>query len=249
MTVKVGCCGFAVRGGRKAYYRVFSLVEVQSTFYQLPRVETVRRWRTEAPEAFEFTLKAWQAITHPSSSPTWRRIKPRPPADRVSSYGYLKPTPENVEAWGMVSEIAKALRAEIVVVQCPPSFKATEENIVNVKRFFRVVDVEGLTVAWEPRHSSWSTQVVRDVCEEAGLVHVVDPFKSETATRDRSPVYFRLHGLGRRPYIYKYTGEDLEKLYREYVAPLDEAGLDVYILWNNVHMAEDALRFKNLYLR
>ena len=67
MGVCVGCCGFPM--GRKAYFQRFSLVEVQQTFCKPPRLETLARWHQEAPEGFEFILKAWQLITHePSSS-------------------------------------------------------------------------------------------------------------------------------------------------------------------------------------
>jgi uncharacterized protein YecE (DUF72 family) len=55
--VKIGCCGFAV--GMKDYFRQFKLVEVQQTFYKIPRLETALRWREAAPTDFEFTLKAW----------------------------------------------------------------------------------------------------------------------------------------------------------------------------------------------
>jgi hypothetical protein len=36
--VKLGCCGFP--GGRKGYFSQFHLVEVQQTFYKMPRLET-----------------------------------------------------------------------------------------------------------------------------------------------------------------------------------------------------------------
>ena len=48
---------------RAAYYRTFRLTEVQQTFYQPPRVQTLAAWRREAPREFEFSLKAWQLIT------------------------------------------------------------------------------------------------------------------------------------------------------------------------------------------
>lgn len=248
MSVRVGCCGFTVKGGRKAYYRLFDLVELQSTFYQLPNPDTARSWRMEAPERFEFTLKAWQAVTHPLDSPTWRRAKWRPPLEKSSRYGWLKPTEENLDAWNRTAEIARILHSKIVVVQCPPSFQATEENVSGLKMFFKKAYVEGLTIAWEPRHSSWTQNLVRSICLELGLIHVVDPFKDRCATEDVSPVYYRLHGLGSRPYVYKYTDEDLRILYDRYVSPLLERGVEVYLLWNNVYMAQDAEKFKKLYV-
>jgi len=55
--VKVGCCGFS--GGMRNYFGHFRLVEVQQTFYKLPKLETALKWRSQAPADFEFTLKAW----------------------------------------------------------------------------------------------------------------------------------------------------------------------------------------------
>lgn len=71
--VKIGCCGF--RSSRESYYPLLPAVEVQHTFYQPPQLATLAKWRKEAPADFEFTIKAWQLITHQSSSPTYRRLK------------------------------------------------------------------------------------------------------------------------------------------------------------------------------
>ena len=71
MIVKVGCCGFPI--SKNKYYDEFGIVELQTTFYNIPREKTLLKWREEAPEDFEFIVKAFQGITHPMSSPTWRR--------------------------------------------------------------------------------------------------------------------------------------------------------------------------------
>ncbi|MGB9880578.1 MAG: DUF72 domain-containing protein, partial [Anaerolineae bacterium] len=51
MIIHIGCCGFPV--ARNKYYERFSLVELQETFYRLPRLETVEGWRQQAPADFE----------------------------------------------------------------------------------------------------------------------------------------------------------------------------------------------------
>jgi len=89
--VRVGCCGFPV--SRKRYYESFRVVEVQQTFYKLPSRETLERWRREAPPDFEFTVKAWQVVTHPPSSPTWRKAGLKPEPGKEDRYGFLRPTP------------------------------------------------------------------------------------------------------------------------------------------------------------
>ncbi|MGH8729330.1 MAG: DUF72 domain-containing protein [Burkholderiales bacterium] len=73
--IYVGCCGFPM--AKPEYFKRFPTVEVQQTFYQPPRPETLRNWRRAAPPEFQFHLKAWQRITHESSSPTYRRLKAR----------------------------------------------------------------------------------------------------------------------------------------------------------------------------
>jgi uncharacterized protein YecE (DUF72 family) len=71
--LKVGCCGF--RSARADYVQLFPVVEVQQTFYQPPQISTLKRWREDAPTDFEFTIKAWQLITHEARSPTYKRLK------------------------------------------------------------------------------------------------------------------------------------------------------------------------------
>jgi uncharacterized protein YecE (DUF72 family) len=48
-----------------AYYaRQFTTVEVDSTFYRIPRAETVEEWKAQMPAGFLFSLKFPQVITH-----------------------------------------------------------------------------------------------------------------------------------------------------------------------------------------
>jgi len=57
--VKVGCCGFA--GSMKDYFRKFKIVEVQQTFYRLPKEKTpivylrLHGLRKEINHAYKFT--------------------------------------------------------------------------------------------------------------------------------------------------------------------------------------------------
>ena len=88
MTIWVGCCGFPI--AKSKYYAQFKLVEVQQTFYQPPRVKTLEKWRAEAPPDFEFTLKAWQLITHEPKSPTYRRLTLSWPQEKFLNCGSFK---------------------------------------------------------------------------------------------------------------------------------------------------------------
>ncbi len=246
--IRVGCCGFPFKGGMKAYFEKFDLVELQSTFYRLPKLSTVENWRRQAPEVFEFSMKGFQGLTHPADSPTWRRSGLKLSSEGSKEVGFLRPTKINYEAWEKTREVAETLKARIVVLQCPPSFTCTNENVKSMGVFLKTIERGKLMLAWEPRHESWKPDIVRKLCMELNLIHVVDPFKSETQTYDVNPVYYRLHGLGSKRYGYKYTDEDLKILYERYVKPVQNRGLDIYILWNNTYMGEDALRFKQMYL-
>lgn len=230
----VGTCGFAMK--RQEYYRTFPVVEIQQTFYKLPRVSTGVRWRAGSPANFEFTIKAWQLITHEPSSPTYRRLtKPIPPESK-ERYGAFRPTEEVAEAWIRTRAFAAALGASIIVFQCPPSFTPAPEHIANLYRFFTTIDRTGWQAAWEPR-GAWASDTIRGLCRELDLIHVVDPLK-ETALHGAIR-YYRLHGV--TGYRYVHTDQDLECL-----KTACGGDLPTYYLFNNLFMAEDAVRFQAL---
>ncbi len=244
MIIKVGCCGFPV--ARRRYYERYKLVEVQQTFYKLPSIDTLRSWRAEAPSDFEFTVKAWQVITHPPTSPTWRKAGIKIDPSKKDKYGLLRPTKENFEAWEKTLEAARALDAKIIVVQTPPSFGYSEENLRNAIEFFRSAAKPGIIIAWEPR-GTWhdNPDAVRKVVEETNVIHVVDPLRHKPV-KVTETMYFRLHGLGGREvnYKYKYSDEDLEKLSNTILEL--EGAKEVYVLFNNVYMFDDADRFRTI---
>jgi len=51
------------------YAKYFNLVEVNSTFYNLPAEETIINWNKRVPLSFRFIIKAWKNITHDPFSP------------------------------------------------------------------------------------------------------------------------------------------------------------------------------------
>lgn len=233
MSLLVGCCGFAE--AQKAYFEDFPVVEIQQTFYRPPQVKTARRWRAEAPEGFVFTIKAWQLITHQPDSPTYRRLGRTIPEEETDRYGSFRPTEEVLAAWRTTREIAAALGAAVIVFQCPARFTSDREHIDHLRRFFSAIDRDGFLLAWEPR-GDWPADAVRGLCAELDLIHCVDPFKSRCLTK--GPVYFRLHG--RTGYRYRYTAEDLREL--QTLGAKEEG----FVLFNNMTMKEDALRFLGL---
>lgn len=232
--IRIGCCGFPV--ARQKYFDTFSVVELQQTFYQPPQVSTIQKWRKEAPLDFEFTLKAWQLITHEPSSPTYRRLKIKIPQPKEKNYGSFKPTDEVCAAWEKTKEIADALHAKIIVFQCPASFEPTAENKSNLKRFFSSIKSDKYIFAWEPR-GKWEEKEVESICKGLNLAHCVDPFESKSTYGKIR--YYRLHG--KTGYRYKYTEEDLIVL-KGFI----REKTDSYVMFNNISMYDDALSFKKL---
>ncbi len=232
--VKVGCCGFGV--ARARYYKNFEVLEIQRVFYQFPKLETILKWREEAPKEFEFSLKASQLITHLPTSPTYRKLGYSIPEKEKPEYGFFKPTDAVFEAWEKTLKMAQLLETRIVIFQMPPSFHPTVENKRNMRKFFRKIKRRGLILIWEPR-GDWDRKEIKSVCYELGLIHCVDPFKAETVSGEFS--YFRLHGIS--GYNYRYTDRDLRKLKVKC-----EEKSEIYCMFNNVYMFEDASRFKKM---
>ena len=217
--IKVGCCGYPV--SMKKYYEKFSLVELNTTFYNYPRTSTVEGWRKKAPEDFEFTVKAHQDISH--------KFK-------------LKPEKECIEAFEKMKEICKILKAEILLIQTPASLRP--DKLEEVEGFFRKVNRENLRLVWETRGPAWETleirEKLREKLRELDVSHVTDPFKM-LPVYTGEVAYFRLHGLGEKLYYYQYSDEELRRLY-ETLKKYEEKA-EVYVLFNNLSMFDDALRF------
>lgn len=232
--IKVGCCGYPV--ARRKYFPKFKTVEIQTTFYNPPNPKVVEKWKSEAPKGFEFTMKAWQLITHSPKSPTYKKAKLEIPNEKLRSYGFFQSTPEVLKAWEKTEETAKILGCKVIVFQSPPSFLPTHENMKNMMAFFNQIDRKDYIIAWESR-GKWKEDKVRKICTDLNLVDCVDPLKRTPTVSE--PAYFRLHG--KRGYKYKYSLKELQE-----IGELANNLNDVYVMFNNVYMFEDSLRFLQL---
>ena len=243
--VIVGCCGFPT--ARKRYYSVFKVVELQNTFYDLPSVDWAESLRREAPEDFEFTIKAWQVITHPHTSPTWKKMKKKV-VGNVENYGYLKPTRENLTALEKTVEVARALKAKLIVLQTPSSMPNIEETIKNVDAFFEASRsiIKDEILGWEIRGPLLNNPRLVRVLERNDVVQVVDLFRVRNPFKGTHRLlYTRLHGIGPGEvnYSYNYTDEDLERLHEMLIEEDYDIG---YVMFNNVRMFDNAQRFKEI---
>jgi len=218
--IKVGCCGFPT--SMKKYYESFSLVELNSTFYQYPREKTVEGWREKAPQDFEFTVKAHQDISHKAK---------------------MRVNETCLQAFERMKQICRALNSRIMLIQTPGSFRP--DRLGDAEKFFEEINPEDLVLVWETRGPAWEKPEVYkklgQILEKLDVTHVTDPFRVMPAyTGDIA--YFRLHGLGEQMYYYQYSDVELRRL-RGLVTPYEKKGKDVYVLFNNLSMFDDGVRF------
>jgi hypothetical protein len=102
--IRIGCSGWNYQHWRNGvfypprlpprrwldyYARHFDTVEVNSTFYRLPRENAVANWVSETPPDFLFAVKMSRYVTHIKRlrdlSPASSSSTPHPPAGRVAS--------------------------------------------------------------------------------------------------------------------------------------------------------------------
>jgi len=233
--IKVGCCGWGC--AMSSYFNSFPVIELQTTFYKLPKLKTAQRWRKAAPKSFEFVVKAFQGVTHPPKSPTWRKF-----GQPLRGAGYLKPTRTVEQSWKKTLEICRALQSSICLIQLPASFKDTKENLRNAEKFLSSASKE-IKIAIELR--GWSDRNIKRICKKFSLIDCCDPFARMPLLRGPT-AYFRLHGSppGPRLYNYSYTRKDLENL-KQKLSKLKAR--KIYCMFNNGYsMVRDAKRFQNM---
>jgi uncharacterized protein YecE (DUF72 family) len=238
MAIKLGMCGFTI--GASSYYAQFPVVEIQQTFYDPPPQGTIARWRAQAPADFEFTMKAWQVITHAARSPTYRRMKRSFTDHQRAEAGDFKLNETTLYAWAETLAACNTLHATKILFQCPASFKPTDENVAAMREFFRAIErPESVGLVWEPRGAAWTDDLVRSLCTDLDLTHAVDPFVRPSVTPDL--LYWRLHGNGSA--YASYTDEELLKI-RDWL-PQDPS-VDTYLLFNNIPRVKDVRRLREL---
>lgn len=245
MKIRVGCCGLAGLSLSK-YAELFDTIEINTTFYKLPRKETAERWVESTKGKLVFCMKAFQAITHPVTSPTWKRAGTQKPQINVENYGHLKPTKENVEAWNKTLQICKVLQADVCAIQLPPSFICTDTAVNDASKFFKMIR-RTVNIGVEFRHKSWIENIAntKKLIKNAMLIHITDPLK-ETPVSNTPICYYRLHGLGKQLYKYNYTDDDLQKLKK---LVFDIKCSNAYVMFNNLSMRDDALRFREIIIK
>jgi len=235
--VEVGTCGFCE--GHAKYYRDFDAVEIQQTFYRVLQEKTLERWRTEAHEGFTFSIKAFQGVTHPPNSPTWRRSNVKP----GRGVGLLRPNSEVLHFWRLTLREAEILGARFILIQLPRSFKESEESFTNAERFFGIAERKDFEIAVELR--GWSEKGVKRFVRAFDVIDVTDPLV-RIPLHKGDVNYYRLHGRyekGRIIYRHSYSEEELERA-KERILGWNRS--ESFVFFNNSNMCADAKRFREI---
>ncbi|TCJ12086.1 DUF72 domain-containing protein [Flaviaesturariibacter flavus] len=198
---------------RLTYYAsLFTSLEVNSSFYKLPRPATVAKWRDSVPEGFRFTFKVPKSVTHAKG---------------------LQFISEDVARFAeAVAEAGD--KKGCLLVQLPPSLKRDHEEELEGLLETLAGDTAGWHIAVEFRHVSWYHREVYRMLQRhgAGMVEQDMPASATPpANVSERFAYLRFHGPGGR-YRGSYDHEVLEA-YAARIAGWLGAGKDVYAYFNN----------------
>lgn len=124
-------------------------VEINNTFYQMPKAAVLENWAKSTPPDFRFAIKASRRITHDA------RLKAETAADSVD---FLYRTLATLGA-----------KRGPVLFQLPPYMK---KDLQRLREFLTVLP-EGHAAAFEFRNDSWFDDEVYDALRQAGAALVL----------------------------------------------------------------------------
>jgi uncharacterized protein YecE (DUF72 family) len=200
--ILIGCSGWEYRDWTGAVYprgakvdhleryaRLFPVVEINSTFYHLPRVGPVESWLRRTPPDFRFTAKFSRGISHRQDLTEGERLL------RIF-YDAFRP-------------MIAAERLLALLLQLP----STQPFRPRAARAFFELLPETPPVAAEFRDRSWFTDEADDLLREFGIASTaVDTPRFPVRLTVTSPrlAYVRWHGRGPGAgHDHRYTREEL----------------------------------------
>ena len=213
--------GLPARAWLPFYAENFNTVEINMTFYRLPKPDDLRRWADLVPPGFLFTLKANRQITH---------------TKKLRDVGHEV---------GFFSHLARSLDAKLgcILYQLPPGI--TRDDAL-LRGFLAVLSPEFRNVI-EFRDPSWYARDVYDVLRESRVIFctVSSTKVPPDAVLTTETAYFRFHGLT-GGYRHDYSEEEL-RAWAGIVRSTGAAATFAY--FNNdyqAHAVENARRLREL---
>jgi uncharacterized protein YecE (DUF72 family) len=221
--IRVGCSGWNYAHWRNGvfypprlgarewlgfYAQQFDTVELNTTFYRLPRRDVVSRWVEATPEGFVFTAKASRYLTHV------KRL-----ADLPEHLDKLLARLEPLVRWPKLGPI---------LWQLPPTFQRDDKRLAAALESLPAA----LRHAFEFRHESWFEEAVYELLRRHDVALVVaDRAGAEALRREvltASFTYVRFHA---GPGEGSYPPEELDA-WADRLAKWARSA-DVYAYFNN----------------
>jgi uncharacterized protein YecE (DUF72 family) len=221
--IRVGCSGWNYKHWRNGvfyppklpprkwlehYACHFDTVEVNATFYRLPRESAVANWVAQTPPDFVFTVKMSRYVTH------------------VKRLRELGPSLELF--YRTIAPLVESPKLGPVLWQLPPTFKRDDERLAHA-----LAQLPPGRHAFEFREPSWFVDEVYALLREHSAALVIGddprrPFQTHILTADWT--FVRLHH-GSRGRNGNYSQSELDE-WAERIRGWSENG-DVYAYFNN----------------
>ncbi len=205
------------------YQQSFDTVEINNSFYMLPKLETLSGWREATPGNFEFAIKASRFITH--------NKKLKEPKNALHNF---LPRAE-----------ALAEKLGPILFQLPPRWR------VNVERLEQFLDAlpRYHRYTFEFREPTWLTAEIYSLLRKynaAFCIYEIAGFQSPVeVTADFA--YIRLHGPGDK-YQGSYSPQKLEEWGR-WIGEWKDKLSAIYVYFDNDqggYAAANALALKKI---
>jgi len=237
----IGCSGFVYDHWKGIFYppnlpqprwleyyaEKFDTVELNVTFYRLPKQSIFEGWRKRTGKGFIFALKGSKLITHMKQ---------------------LKAVNEAVREFMNRAELLKN-KLGIVLWQLKPSSKINVSRLQNFIGLLRT-KCPDKRHAFEFRNETWFDPQVYGLLKTAGMTFCrADwPTGLPQPGEDFPYLYIRRHGPHGQAYTGSYREPELKALTQEIKVWLGQ-GKDVYVYFNNDiggYAVENALRLKEM---
>ncbi len=207
------------------YAQHFYTVEVNYSFYHLPKQETYQKWADVVPPEFIFSVKASRFITHIQKL---RGVK---------------------ESWSKFIANAWVLKNRLgpILFQLSPSFKSDHRKLSRFLGLLRKDTAHPVCPVFEFRHPSWFTETTYAILREAEASLCISHSSRypcvEVATANL--VYYRFHGP-EDLFASRYSDTQLWAWARK-IKPLLKSGHSIYIYFNNTLNGYAVENAKTLY--
>ena len=202
-----------------AYSRAFNFVEVNSTFYQMPKLDMVKSWRKIVPKNFDFSVRCNKKLTYDLQ---------------------FESTPEVFSIYDQMVTICNNLDAEFLHFQTPPQFIFNKSNIEKVTSFFSSLKKTNLRYVLEIRNTDLLSSSFLNFLKDSDVIHCVDLLKGVEPAYQSDILYTRVFGKGFHN-IYQPLDEELRQI--DKMASKDGIRKSLIVMHSN-KMFKDAARLR-----